>query len=518
VASHGRRRAIRLSLPAACAVSLMALAPPAHGEMPPGMRAIAEGGFGQVANGYAWSMAWFRGRLYVGTARDPLCVERATMDFYLPSLGSYRQHPAPGVRCPPSIDAADLRAEIWQYTPGSGRWARVYRSPRVPNPRAPGKAIARDIGYRGMVVVKRPGRPAALLVAGLSADEFVPELRRRSPPRILRTTDGRHFRPVRGGPGLIRGPRGVARPVGYRAMAVVDGKLYVTASAGLTGDGVILRLRGAGGSSPRFTQVSPAGLSVFEIAAFDGHLYAGTGDAQQGYGVWRMGGGPRPQWQPVVTGGAGRGATMTSVVSMEPYGGRLYVGASGWGTSPFPASELISVAPGGDWDVVVGNARQVAGAVRAPVSGLPDGFGNDFNLHFWRMQAYRGALLLGTNDWSWSLAGIPRLDRRIRAEFGFDLYATCDGTHWWAATRNGFGQPTDFGVRTMAASPAGLFIGTTDHIRGATVLRARRPPCAGGRRAWPARPPAVRMPAAVRRRAAATATGTAIHATTRRVG
>jgi hypothetical protein len=516
VASHGRRRAIRLSLPAACAVSLMALAPPAHGEMPPGMRAIAEGGFGQVANGYAWSMAWFRGRLYVGTARDPLCVERATMDFYFPSAGLYQQRPAPGIRCPPTIHAADLRAEIWRYAPRSGRWARVYRSPRVPDPRAPGTAIARDIGYRGMVVSKPPGRPPELLVAGLTADEFVPELRRRHPPRILRTTDGTRFGPVRGGPRLIRGPTGARRPVGYRAMAVVGGELYVTASAGLTGDGVVLRVRNPGGSSPRFEQVSPAGLAVFEIAAFDGHLYAGTGDAQQGYGVWRMGAGPRPGWEPVVTGGAGRGPMVASVVSMEPYRGRLYVGASGWGASAFPASELISIAPSGSWDVVVGAAREAAGGTRAPVSGFPDGFGNAFNMHFWRMQAYRGALLLGTNDWSWSLRDIPRLDQRIRAEFGFDLYATCDGTHWWAATRDGFGRSTDFGVRTMAASPQGLFIGTTNHVRGATVFRSRKPPCAGRTRTWPDRRPARAMPASVRRGAAAA--GTAMHAMTRRAG
>jgi hypothetical protein len=301
-------------------------------------------------------------------------------------------------------------------------------------------------------------------------------------------------------------------------MAVLDGELYVTASAGLTGDGVVLRVADPGGPSPRFEQVSPAGLAVFELAVFDGHLYAGTGDSRQGYGVWRMGDGPRPAWEPVVTGGAGRGPTVTSVVSMEAYRGRLYVGANGWGTSVFPASELISIAPGGGWDVVAGAAREAAGATLAPVSGFADGFGNAFNMHFWRMQAYRGALLLGTNDWSWSLRDIPRLDPRIRAEFGFDLYATCDGTHWWAATRDGFGRPTDFGVRTMAASPQGLFIGTTNHVRGATVFRSRRPPCAGRRRMWPDRRPAPAMPASARRRAAATATGTAIHATTRRVG
>ena len=476
----------------ACLWSAAGHAPAAQGAVPPGVQAIAQPGFGDRHNGYAWSMAWFKGRLYVGTARDPLCVEYATMAFYFPNAGAYREHPAPDITCPPAIGDADLRAEIWRYEPQGGTWTRVYRSPPVRDPRKPGTTLARDIGYRGMVVHKERGRRAALYVAGLGAGEFVPELRRRRPPRILRTEDGTHFRALPGGPGVIRGPAGPQRPVGYRAMATAHGALYVTASAGLTGNGVVLRVRAPAGRRPRFEQVSPAGLDVFELEPFAGSLYAGTGDSREGYGVWRMGGGRSPAWSPVVVGGAGRGATITSVVSMETYRGRLYAGSSGWGTALLPASELIRIAPDGSWELVAGAARDLPdGTSRAPVSGMPDGFGNAYNMHFWRMQAYRGALLLGTNDWSWWLRSVPGLDAGIRAGFGFDLYATCDGADWWPATRDGFGDgATAFGVRTMAASPAGLFVGSTDHVRGAGVYRARRPPCAGQRRAWPAAPAA----------------------------
>jgi hypothetical protein len=250
--------------------------------------------------------------------------------------------------------------------------------------------------------------------------------------------------------------------------------------------------------------VSPTNLSVFELATFDGHLYAGTGDFQHGYAVWRADGRRRLRWRPVVTDGAGRGAAVTSVVSMNTYRRWLYVGVSGWGTSLFPASELIRIGTDGRWDVVVGAQRQLPdGTVKAPVSGLPDGFGNPFNNHFWRMQVYRGALLLGTNDWSWSLAGSPGIDDRLRSEFGFDLYGTCNGDDWWLATRDGFGRPDDFGVRTMSASPAGLFLGTTNLIDGATVLRSRARPCPTasrtGVRLGPRRGPAWRW-AGLRRR------------------
>ena len=470
------------------------LSPAAHADMPQ-MTPVAEDGFGDSRNSYAWSMAWFKGALYVGTARSAMCVERATIAYYLPYSSYYSTQPAPGVSCPPTIHDADLRGEIWRYNPESRHWKRVYRSPTVLNPRAEGRRVARDIGYRGMIVVSEPGGGKALYVGGLTANEFIPELARRHPPRILRTVDGKHFRSLRGGPSVIRGPFGAQRPIGYRAMEVLDGNLYVTANGGLTGDGVVLRVRNPAGSSPSFKQVSPNNLAVFELKAFDGRLYAGTGDFQHGYGVWRTDGKQRLEWKPVVADGAGRGSAITSVVSMETYRGQLYVGASTWGASPFPASELIRVGPDDRWEVVVGNPRSgTDGAMHAPVSRLPDGFGNPFNNHFWRMETYKGTLLLGTNDWSWSLQGSPGLDAGVRSEFGFDLYFTCNGADWWLGTRDGLGRPNDFGVRTMSGSPAGLFVGTTNLVEGATVLRSRGDPCRVGAGMAAARIPLRRGP------------------------
>jgi hypothetical protein len=482
-------------------ILLMTVAPAAHGEaLTPPPTLIAQDGFGDARNSYAWSMAWFKGALYVGTARSAMCVENATIAYYLPDAGFYNSEPLPGVSCPASIHQADLRAEIWRYEPGNGRWKRVYRSPRVPNPRAPGRLVARDIGYRGMLVRTERGGRKALYVAGLSPGEYIPELRRPRPPRLLRTTDGERFRALPARPPVIRTYLGPYRPVGYRSLVTIGRSLYVTASAGLTGDGVVLRIRRPNSRSPSFEQVSPPNLAVFELAKLGGRLYAGTGDRESGYGVWRAGPRRPRRWEPVVTDGAGRGSTITSVVSMAAHSGRLYVGSSGWLNATFPASELIRVAPDGSWEVVVGNSRRGAdGILRSPLSGLPDSFGNPFNHHFWRMQSFRGALLLGTNDWSWSLrdsAGIPEW---LRSEFGFDLYGTCDGAHWWVATRDGFGRDEDFGVRTMAASDAGLFVGTTNHVRGASIFRSQDRPCAGAAtRAAAAARPTYSLPARAR--------------------
>ena len=456
-------------------------APAAEGRSAAAARRIAAHGFGDHRNSYAWSAAWFKGSLYVGTARSALCVEGATLAYWFPGGGFYRRDPAPGVRCPSSIHRADLRAEVWRYTPGR-RWRRVYRSPRTVTDRlAPGGRIARDVGYRGMVV-RREGRRRVLYVAAVGPGEFLPGTARRSPPRLLRSTDGRHFLPVVAPVPVIRTRIGPQRPIGYRSLQVAGGRLYVTASAGLTGDGVVLRVDRPDSRRARLRQVSPPSLAVFELARFAGRLYAGTGDTERGYGVYRAARRPaQGGWTPVVTDGAGRSGAIASVISMASFKGRLYVGASGWHQGTLPASELIRLDRRGGWQVVVGAARtDAAGVARAPLSGLPDGFGNPYNTHLWRMSVSDGALYLGTNDASWSVPDLA-------AEAGFDLYGSCDGRSWWTATRDGFGDGLDFGVRTLTPSPAGLFLGTTNHVQGTTVLRVPDRHC--GPRAAAARTP-----------------------------
>lgn len=491
---------------AALVLALLLLVPAAaSAQDAPTVTRLAERGFGDEENSYAWSMAWFRGKLYVGTARSQMCVEGATLDFYNPGKGHYRSQPDSDVACPADKYDLDLRAEIWQFTPRTGTWKRVYQAPNdVPNPRAPGKLVARDIGYRGMVV-----HDGALYVGGVTADEYIPELAETHPPRILRSTDGETFTPIAGAPSFIDTAFGRQRPIGYRAMAVFRDRLFVTASGGLTGDGVILEVDDPDGE-PAFTQISPPSMQVFELEPFAERLYVGAGSAQTGYSVWRTdASGPSPAFTPVVEGGAGRGSTITSVVAMHVFKNRLYVGASGWFNSPFPASELIRVNADDTWDLVVGNTRLFThGALfRIPISGLGDGFNNMFNAHFWRAQEHDGALYVGTNDWSWSLRTNPLLDPLFRGEYGFDMFGTCDGQYWWPVTRTGFGDPFDYGARTLASTFAGMYAGSANHARGASVWRRAAPsPCAArpgllraaaARRGPPARPG--RLVAAVRR-------------------
>ena len=90
-----------------------------------------------------------------------------TIDFFLRVSDRYVTNPLPGATCPPDPYDMDLRAEIWEYTPRTGKWRRVYRSRAdVPNPRAPGKFVARDIAFRGMTVFRDARGRKRLYAAG----------------------------------------------------------------------------------------------------------------------------------------------------------------------------------------------------------------------------------------------------------------------------------------------------------------------------------------------------------------
>jgi hypothetical protein len=456
---------------------------------------IAQWGFGDPQNEYAWGMAWFKGKLYVGTGRDVICVEKQTSDFYYPFSDVYNTHPEPSVHCAKNPYNLDLRAEIWQYTPQTGRWVMVYRAPaNIPNPRAPGKYISPDIAYRAMSVVTDPHGRQVMFVSGVSADEYIPELATTHPPRLLRTYDGVHFQNIVRSSFIIHrtGQFTDTRPMGFRGIVQWRHQLYVVASTSLTGAGEVFRVDHPWSGYGHFTQVSPPWTQVFELQPFNGGLYLGTGNTN-GYGVLRLSNSHRRyRIQQVVTDGAGRGKYMTSVVAMQVYRGWLYVSAAGWyclSCNALPAAELIRIAPDGHWQVVAGAPRFVPlqSETKYPISGLGDGFDNIFTAHFWRMAVSGNALYVGTNDWSWLLqsdksflGGYPGLlDSLLSGEMGFDVWATCDGVDFFPVTRNAFGVDMyDFGVRTMEGVNGGFYIGSADHAHGTRIYHQPSNACA----------------------------------------
>jgi len=230
----------------------------------------------------------------------------------------------------------------------------------------------------------------------------------------------------------------------------------------------------------------PENVSIFEMIAFDDHLYAGTMNFTRGFQVWRTRaeGEPPYLWERIITDGAGRGPLNQGVVSLAEFRGALYIGGGiqNGGIDSVnkvgPAGpELIRLHPDGQWDLLVGSPRETPDGFKASLSGFRPGFNNPCNGYFWRMAAHDDWLYLGTLDWSrmlpyadqerwpaWFRRTVDRigLDHIIKQQSGFDLYRSFDGENWLPVTTNGFGNSYNYGLRGLVSTKHGLFAGAVN--------------------------------------------------------
>jgi len=434
-------------------------------------RPIAVGGFGDSFNAYAHTMAWFKDALYVGTTRANLCLLKNRLPLDVESWP---------VNCPDDVYQLDLRAQIWSFDPRRAEWRQAFVAPVIAG--KDGQPVARELGYRGMTVFQGPrDREPALYVA-----TWAPSKARG--PLVLRSEDGYTFTSV--------SQMGLADPTvsAFRSLVSFNGRLYITPVGRAGGkpntpdNPVVMQTDDPVAGAWRVVSVPGFGdagnLTVFEMVGFNGFLYAGTLNPQTGFQVWKTrGGGTSHVWQRVMVNGADRGPLNEAVVSMTPFRGALYVG-SGIQNGGFDrthdvgpaAAELIRIHPDDSWDLVVGEPRRTAEGLKRPLADYGSGFDDLFNGYFWRMAEYDGVLYLGTFKWSSLLPYLqlaPRdlagkVLRRLGVEnitnfdSGFDLFSSPDGLRWSPVTTSGFGNPYNFGARTLVGTPYGLFVGTAN--------------------------------------------------------
>lgn len=456
-------------------------------------RQINRSGFGDGVNHYAHSMAWFEGRLYVG-------VTRATMHGRKVFLPRPDLVPWP-VDCPDDLDQVDRRTEIWSYDPRRHDWQRVFKSPNVAGKH--GRPCPRYIGFRGMAVYQAPSDTKPCLYISTWAP--VPA----DPPDILRSADGLHF-------------ASAARPPfapavrSFRTLQVFNGRVHTTPTSSNTGTAQQRRQVGVsqdsvGGDSTiyasdnietdRWFAVNEEGfgeranLTVFDMETFNGRLYAGTVNPR-GLQLWRTeDSSVTPyRWRKVLERGAGRGPLNEAVGSLCEFKGALYVGTGivnggfhkGFKIGP-AAPEILRVWPDDSWDLLMGAPRMSPEGPRYPLSGYSPGFDHFFTGYVWRMCVHEDWLYAGTFSWAMTLPYLPRqywpedilvLIRRWGLEElsyrygGCALWRTPDGERWYPVTRDGFGNPYNWGIRTMKSTEHGLFVGTANPF-GPTVAQKR---------------------------------------------
>jgi hypothetical protein len=421
-------------------------------------------GWGDRNNSWTWSMQWWQNQLFVGDNRSYGCVSSQAYH----ALNSIYPYPPgdPDMNCPSNPAKISMDAEIWTWFPTTNTWQMVYDSPySVPNP-LPGDAglyLPPDIGFRTVTIYTDTVGTPHMVFGGVTAGAM--GFGNLPPPRLLSTTDGVNFTPVPQDKGTFMG---LLTQVSFRSMTDFNNQLFVI-NGNIQGAGpIIASLPGedplAGDNN--WAQATPGGIDYYNMAVFNGYLYAGVVDSINGYSIVKTSAtGSMPYtWTTVISNGGGLLPTPSQYpISMQIYDGRLYVGT----VSP---PELIRINPDDTWDLVVGTPRQYNGQWKYPLSGLGEQYDNNFNDHIWRLGTHGNSLFAGTYDTSVRYKYSPQYGQ-ILPQMGFDLFRTDDGWRMTNVSTNGLNNGFDYGIRNFSDTPYGMFFGSANEYYGLTIYQ-----------------------------------------------
>ena len=438
-------------------------------------------GFGlDPHSSWIWSAHWFNGKLYVGTGREVDCVSTLISDKNI----NTNLYPLRVLvdQCPTEGDLmGNLAAEIWQYSPDTDTWARVFLSPTID---VDGQSVGREIGFRGLEVHEESDGTLALYAGSVTAGSLLDPIPFDDspfpPPRLLRTVDGVNWQPVPQTPGTFLGDIGGlllderTRVRGFRSLKSMNGWLLVSASDYI-GSGIIIGSQNPSAGDDTFAQVSPARdeMPVWTLYEFNDLLYVAAGltvqqdETKPGYSVFKAAveGTPPFEFTEIISEGGYQSEfdyRSPNGLSFAEFNGQLYMGTN-------RPTELIRINPDDSWELVVGEPRTTPDGDKYPTSGFGFGFAHFGLGHFWRMGVYDGQLYLGTWDWTVAAQNLNNatLDALMAPNYGFDLFRTSDGDEWTAITRSGLGRGAHIGIRSVEPTPEGLFIGTASNLKTA---------------------------------------------------
>ena len=456
------------------------------------------GGFGDDRNNYAWSMTESGHDLYVGTGRNTgyIMLSRFWPGVIPEGIVTPITDPTAGTQeYLQFLD--DMQAEIWRYRVGEWELVHLAEPLTIPNPQPPPGSLPfpEGVGYRIMTTFNG-GIYAGIAGFGDALGLEVPS------PLILTSPSG--------DPGTWQQVNDTGlEGTNTRGMTVHHGKLYVGTSIGDPARAAIFA--SADPANDGWTKVADfAGTTNTEIIglkSFNDCLYVttqGTLDLDTGtiYGfeVWRstvedptdpdvLAGG---DWKQIVTEGAGDSRNYWGA-SMEVLGDHIYVGSislpifDGALAETFKGFEVIRIDQDDNWELVIGSYPEFVGIPNSttgergtPISGLPAGFGAPLNFYCWSLEEYDGVLYLGTLDLSSLLSCLPvevlagtfdlsqeqiaQMQEMIAPFAGADLWKTSDGVTWEPVSQDGFGNPHNYGFRTMISGS--LYVGSANPYVG----------------------------------------------------
>lgn len=442
--------------------------------------------FNARQNNYAWSIAELDDYIYVGTGRNIGLWAILSFGKLIPNL-----------KVPVSVNAdnMDLRAEIWRYKKdGSSQWEKVFKAPQGID------------GFRFMICHKPFNGRAALYAAGTS-------MTKSNKLDVFKSSNGTNWVSVSWD--NLKGNTS-------RSMIVHENKIYMaTAIEGVstpflyssTDPEIYGWHTEVDGSVEIFDKTkNPVGF-IYNLASFNGHIYAATG-CVDGVQVWRTRGSVPSinDWILIADKGFGD-KSKTYPLSVGVFKDHLYVSA----TTSLPKGffmpkgcDIVRIDKGDHWELVVGGtavdpATPSKGLRNPSKSLLPSGFGNPLNLYAWQIQEYKGALLVTTFDHSTNLETIlellllnkeaikdlppilgmdfskvdeaitkletmVKLLHSLKYPFGFDMYISYDGLRFTPLTLNGLGNDANYGGRILFVNSKNqLYIGTANPYHGCEI-------------------------------------------------
>lgn len=451
-------------------------------------------GFGDRNNSWAQAMIWWNNNLYVGASRDSVCASLfAVHEAGVAVLGTalanaFLPYPPVDPLLPCTPDPADLplAAEIWRWSPVTDSWSRVYQSPDIlpnpgPGPPAPpetGKFLPYEDAFRGFAAYTESDGTQALYAFSVNTT-LMWDRNQLPPPRILRTTDGINWSPLPQDKGTFLGDLPFNPDHGsYRSPVSYNGMLFVL-SGPIEGYGSLIASANPAQGDNAWFLAGPPNMFFYELRVFNGWLYLGAFSPNTGYAVYKtkaQGSPPYPMTLVVPPGAGLTNMPSASVVSMIVHYGRLYVG-----TATF--AEMIRINADDTWDLVMGTPRvdPMTNQWKYPLSNLGPGFGLTLNDHVWYQDDPYNYLYAGTYNASTGSRLDPVNGPLLQPTMGAHLYVTPDDWHWTPVTTNGFanpadpeGGPFDYGFRTMASTPYGMFIGTANDYFGTAIFRGNK--------------------------------------------